>query len=257
MVDFHGLDFKFKVKSLAGIYTDFSVSVLGLSASTITDLTVWNPVEAIKKPRRIIVYAGYAKTGEEVIASGYIWYATPTPPPEMWMNFECKQFLGYSDRIEKPYTLKNKYMREIFTTIAAECGYRGDYRTSDNKLVSSFTIEGKKGELARTFAYRFGKKVCLWSNILICEDNDGERRNPEKKVLVSQDTGLLSIGQIDIIGARITTRLRADIKIFDWIELQSTLIPSSNGPYFVIEEETEGHFRGEVWQTTYRCLRKV
>jgi hypothetical protein len=258
MVEYRGLDFKFKVKSIAGIYNEFSVSILGLSTKTINDLTIWNPVIAFKKARRIEVYAGYAKTGEEVVASGYIWYAVPERPPEMWMNFECRQFLKYEEMVEKPRVLENVKLKDLFNTIAAECGYSSEWRASDgDSIVKSYSIDGKKGGLIQKFVKTFNKRVCSRFRMYICDDLHGERKEPRRQKNVSTETGLLAVNGIDINGAKITTRLRSDIQTLDWINLKSVLIPSSSGSYFVIETEAEGHLRGEKWQSTYKCLRQV
>lgn len=258
MIEYRGLDFKFKVKSIAGIYSKFSVSVLGLSAKTINDLTVWNPIKAIKSPRKIEVYGGYAKTGAEVIATGYIWYAVPTRPPEMWMNFECMQFLKFNDTIKEPVVLENYSVKEIFNTIAAECGYRADWQASGGDVkIKSYTLEGKIGDLMRKFSLTFNKSVCERFRMLICADPHGEREEPRRQIRIAQDTGLLAVGNIDIMGAVITTRLRTDVQILDWLNLESILIPSASGPYFVISTEMEGHLRGEKWESSYKCLRKV
>lgn len=258
MIEYRGLDFKFKVKSIAGIYKDFSVSVLGLSSDTINDLTVWNPVKAIRHPRKIEVWAGYANTGAEVIATGYVWYALPTRPPEMWMNFECRQFLKYNDMISNPYVLHNRSVKEIFNVLAAECGYRADWQASGGDVViGAYTVEGKKGDLMKQFVHTFNKSVSERSRAYICVDPHGERRTPTKQILASIDTGLLAVGNINIKGARITTRLRADVQLMDWIYLESILIPSASGSYYVIEVEMEGHLRGDKWESRYNCLRKV
>lgn len=258
MVKYYGLDFKFKVKSIGDIYNQFSVSILGLSADTINNLTVWNPVSAVEAPRRIAVYGGYEKTGEELIASGYVWYAIPTSPPEMWLNFECWKYLKVEDEVEEPRELINKSILEVFNEVAAECGMRPSFKaTGADNNVESFVIEGKKADLAAKFSGRFNKDVVDNAGILVCNDRHGERGDPKREVLISNNTGLIATSSIDIVGARITTRLRTDIGMNDWIRLESTLIPSASGSYFVIEKELEGHFRGELWVSRYRVLRKV
>lgn len=258
MIKYYGLDFKFKVKSVGDIYNQFSVSILGLSAKTINSLTVWNPVTAVERLRKIAVYGGYEKTGEELIASGYVWHAIPTSPPEMWLNFECWKYLSVEDEVRKPRELTNKSILQVFNEVAAECGMRpGFYASRPNRNVGSFVIEGKIANLAHKFASRFDLTVVDNAGMLVCRDRNGERGKPENAFLISNNTGLLSTTNIDIVGARITTRLRTDIGLCDWIYLESELIPSASGHYFAIEKELEGHFRGELWVSRYRVLRKV
>lgn len=258
MVKYYGLDFKFKVKSIGDIYNQFSVSILGLSAQTINSLTVWNPDDATNHPRKIAVYGGYKMNGEELIASGYVWYAIPTSPPDMWLNFECWKYLELEDEVREPRVLIGRPMREVFTEIANECGMRASFRASNpGRGAWGFSIEGKKADLISRFSSRFDLTVIDNAGTLVCLDRNGEREQPEMEFLVNDTTGLLSATNIDIVGARVTTRLRTDIGLRDWINLESILIPSASGPYLVIEKELEGHFRGELWVSRYRVLRKV
>lgn len=256
MIAYSGLDFKFKVKSCGDIYQDFSVSILGLSAETINDLTVWSPTRAINRPRRISVFAGYESGGEELVATGYIWYAIPTNPPEMWMTFECKRYLILETVIDEPRTVSGT-RREIFSAIAAECGMRADYRASDVDEKGRFEISGKKSALVEKFSKTFDKTVYDNAGSLICLDNHQEYKTPGSAYRIDADNGLLSVGNIDMVGARLVTRLRTDIGLCEWVRLTSILIPSASGDYFVIEKELKGHFRGEEWQSEYRCLRKA
>lgn len=258
MVSYGGLDFKFKVKSCGDIYQDFSVSILGLSAETINDLTVWSPAKAVERPRRITVYGGYANSGEELIATGYIWYAIPTNPPDMWMTFECKRFLILEENVKEPKTLTDKTLEEIFRAVATETGLRADFRaTGSDTKVPSFEISGRKDALARKFSKTFSKTVYDNAGMLICIDSHGERREPNRVVRIDTNNGLLSVGNIDMVGARLTTRLRTDIGLCEWVRLASVLIPSASGDYFVIEKELKGHYRGDEWQSEFRCLRKA
>ena len=258
MIAFNGLDFKFKVKSCGDIYQDFSVSILGLSSKTINDLTVWSPAKAVERPRRISVYAGYEGSGEELVATGYIWYAIPTNPPEMWMSFECKKFLVLEENIKEPHTLSDKTLKEVFSSVASEVGLRADFRASDqDKKIPSFEISGRKDTLVRKFSKTFNKTVYDNAGMLVCTDSHGERGEVSRAVRIDSNNGLLSVGNIDMIGARLTTRLRTDIGLCEWIKLTSILIPSASGDYFVIEKELKGHFRGDEWQSEFRCVRKA
>lgn len=256
MIEYRGLDFKFNVKYISGSYTDFTVSVLGLSSKTVSDLTVWNPVRNMYSPRKIEVYGGYASTGEELIATGYIWYAVPTRPPDMWMNFECKRFLKFSEYVEKPMVYTGKTVKEVFNLIADECDLRGDYQASGGDVVvDKYEISGKIGELIPKFIKAFNKTADIRTDVIVCADQHGEKERPAKQVKVTQWNGMLAIGNIDYYGATITARLRTDINLFSWINMESALIPAANGPYYVNSIEYKGHFRGEDWQVKFGCFR--
>ena len=256
MVSYGGLDFKFKVKACGDIYQDFSVSILGLSAETINDLTVWSPARAIERPRRITVYGGYANSGEELIATGYIWYAIPTNPPDMWMTFECKKYLILETIVRNPRTVSGT-RREIFEAVAEECSFRPEYRAIGGDVKGTFEISGKKSLLVAKFSRAFDKATYEDAGTLICIDNGAERKTPERAVRIDSYSGLLSMGNIDNLGARLVTRLRTDLGLYRWVYLNSALIPSASGNYLVVEKELKGHFRGDDWLCEFRCLRKL
>ena len=256
MVSYSGLDFKFKVKACGDIYQDFSVSILGLSAETINDLTVWSPAKAIERPRRISVYGGYANSGEELIATGYVWYAIPTNPPDMWMTFECKKYLILEDIVRNPRIISGT-KREIFDAVAEECSLRPYYIASEDDAKVTFEISGKKSLLVSKFSRAFDKTTYEDSGTLICIDNGAWREKPERAVRIDSYSGLLSINNIDNLGARLVTRLRTDLGLYRWVYLNSALIPSASGNYLVVEKELKGHFRGNDWLCEFRCLRKV
>ena len=73
---------------------------------------------------------------------------------------------------------------------------------------------------------------------------------------ISQDNGLLGIGNIDIAGAKIVHRLNDNFPILSWVKLDSRLIESANAkPYFVTSVHHTGHLRGEKWQTEIELIR--
>lgn len=92
---FHGLDFRFKVVKILNNYPQgfAEVSILGLDQDTINRLTELTTQEqAVLKQKRVRVYAGYKKKGDDnykgdLICDMDIIYATPTTtPPEVWVT---------------------------------------------------------------------------------------------------------------------------------------------------------------------------
>lgn len=258
MISYAGLDFKFHAKYKFNSYQDFSVSILGLSSDTINDLTVWHPDDAFRDPRKINVYAGYEDTGEQLIASGYVWTATPTSPPEMWMNFDCKRWLTEEKYVENEEVFTDISYIDAFNIICARGNMPAKYAASDpNKKIARFEVSGHVGRLTRKFAKIVNKNVYSKYGALVCVDKHMERDAPKREVYVNESTGLLATGNIDMKGAVIVTRLRTDINIDDWIRLESALIPSANGPYYTAEAEYIGHLRGEEWESRFKCFRHV
>ena len=129
-----GLDFKFEVKKYCNIYSKFSVGILGLNSSNINAMTVYNPVDAVNQGREISVFAGYEADGvPAMICKGTVMNAMPTPPPEMWMNFECMPFLKNKIPIDDVEPMYNKPISEVAQKICDMMGFKYFWRSLNVK----------------------------------------------------------------------------------------------------------------------------
>lgn len=263
LIPYYGLDFKFNIQKFGHIYVEFDVSVLGLSLDSIKDLTVLGPQQAMEKRREIRVFAGYEDGGEVEIARGSIWYARPTNPPEMWMNFKCRKYLDFDStiqgvsRIEKDKTRWDAFnaMADILDLTPLWEAQRVD---KQEKLGAAVNFNGQnKLHIADQFAKRFGLIIYEDDGCLIAQDKDiAENGGGGNTHTLDMDHGLLSIGNIDLFGGDITARLNDSYKLFDWIQLDSIIIPDANARYLVTAKNLIGHFRGNEWFTRYRLLRE-
>ena len=253
--NYSGLDFTFKVKKIGSIYVEFDCGILGLNMESINRLTTLGPNEARDAMTQIKVFAGYEDEGEVEIARGYVLYAKPTNPPEMWMNFHCLKYLGrriIGKYDEKDFSTTKKAFAEIAKMLELNPVWKS--RQAD-RPISHFDIGGKIVEKA---AYDFGQKFGL----VVYEDDGSliarDKVNPElgnTRTISMEEGGLLSIGNIDIFGGDITTRLDDSIKLFDKIRLEPRFIPKATAEYYPIEKQLVGHFRGNEWFTKYRLVR--
>ena len=252
-----GLDFRFDISYKADLYVDFNVGILGLSRETINELTVWDVTKSARDARGIRVYAGYLDGGESLIAEGGIWYAMPTNPPEMWLNLQCKKFLNHYDVVEKPRVVEGS-PSEIFSEIASELGMKATFDAKNVEVEGSqkFQIEGRRISLPVKFAETYHVITYDKGGYLVCKDRNFYKDTPRNKKVLDVNKGLLSIGNVNIQGATITTRLNDEYLMMDWIELQSQLVPSANtSPYVVFEKRHKGHFRGNEWFTELKTFR--
>ena len=256
-----GLDFKFSGEKIGDYFFEFKCGILGLNFEHINELTVWNPAEASRpdRKRRIEVYAGYASQEEDSpIFSGVIMNAVPTNPPEMWLNFSC-MFMGNSDRVvSRPYVMRDARLIDIMKAISIELGYKDIKWDAGEELaetLADFEICGPIKTLAQRFSWQFNLRSYLEDGILKCVKTRPQLYKPENPRLINIENGMLGINKIDIVGATIRTRLDDSSKLFGWIELESKMIPKSNGMYCIMRKKHVGHFRGEEWYTeldTYR-----
>lgn len=262
MVRFGGskdsLDFRFEGEKVGDICPRFKVGILGLSKEHINQLTVWNPVEAITKARKIQVFAGYEKDSLlNPIFEGYVLNAMPTNPPEMWMNFDCIYGLGQLTQIRD-----QKVMHESLETIAKELAWNLDMKfywaseKVDKDKKSKFVLAGSKMDCLRKFVDSNGLMVYNDGGILTFSDVRGWNGKVKRPTNISIDTGMLGLGNVSLKGAVIRRRLDDTAGLFSWVHLTSSIVPSANGDYYVIKKKHVGHFRGDDWYTELDTIRK-
>lgn len=264
-------DMKFDGIKHGDFYSEFKCSILGLTREHINMLTVWDIGRAVQQKRYIEVYAGYSSNGSDMakpIFSGYVMNAIPTPPPEMWVNFECIKAWDKDDCIVGVPEIIGAGKKEILKKIAELTGL--EYSNKDSwqvlgddgmKTKHSFTFSGnKRCMLPNAFSKQFDLRVIDQNGTIIAADNRGwiaTAKNKRIQRRVDQDTGLLAIGSVDIAGAKIVHRLDNGFKLLSWIDLQSRLIPNvGDKSYFVTSMRHIGHLRGEQWQTEVELIRE-
>ena len=264
-------DMKFDGLKYGDFYEGFTCSILGLSRNTINDLTVWDVGKALKDKRYIEVYAGYTSSGNDMTApifKGYVMNAIPTSPPEMWMNFECIRAWDKDDYVIGVEMMENASLKQILKKVAEILNVSYD----DSKSWAVNSVDGdeakyrfnfsalKRYQLPNAFAKQFNCRVVNNNGMIIAAEKRGWLIQPTVNDIVgdpiSQDNGLLGIGNIDIAGAKIVHRLNDNFPILSWVKLDSRLIESANAkPYFVTSVRHTGHLRGVKWQTEIELIR--
>ena len=265
-------DMKFEGRKWGDFYSTFRCSILGLTREHINALTIWDKGEALMKKRYIEVYAGYSSIGNDMaspIFKGYVMNAIPTSPPEMWMNFECIRAWDKDDYVAGVDKDEKKSPVEILKKIAELTGLsfseRESWRISDNTIAekkADFIYSGfKRCQLPYLFAKQFDCRIIDQNGTIVASDKRGWLSIPEPNDLmpspISQDNGLLAVGNVNMTGARIVHRLDNRFKLCSWVKLDSRLIPKANAkPYFVNAVTHIGHLRGDKWQTEVDLIRR-
>lgn len=261
-------DMKFDGLKFGDFYSTFTCSILGLTREHVNALTVWDKGQAIQKKRYIEVYAGYASNGSDMskpIFAGYVMNAIPTSPPEMWMNFECIRAWDKDQCITGVGTMRDASPRQILEKIAEvmELDFNltsfmsSTIKWDDEKY--TFAFDGKKKvQLTYDFAHQFNC-ICIDQNGTVVAADRREWLKAPKHIAseVSQDTGMLAVGNVDINGAKIVHRLNNTFELLSWVDVKSRLIPKMGArPYFVRSMRHTGHLRGDKWQTELNLIRQ-
>lgn len=261
-------DMKFDGLKFGDFYSTFTCSILGLTREHINALTVWDKGQALQKKRYIEVYAGYSSNGDDMskpIFAGYVMNAIPTSPPEMWMNFECIRAWDKDQCVTGVETMRNASPRQILQKIAEilEVDFNltsfmsSTIKWDEEKYIFSFDGK-KKVQLTYDFAHQFNC-ICIDQNGTIVAADRREWLKAPKRIAreVSQDTGMLSVGNVDTAGAKVVHRLDNTFSLLSWINVKSRLIPKMDSrPYYVRAFRHTGHLRGDKWQTELELIRQ-
>lgn len=257
-----GLDIKFDVRKYGNFNVQFSAGVLGLSSDHINELTVWNPVDALKNSREIKVFAGYESDKQKSpIARGFIFKAMPTPPPDMWINFECMISIKNKIPIEEEEHMRNVEIIKVAEKICRLNGYKFIWKSAISKSARvNFMVSGSADGLIKNFERAFNVVAVLGDedDISFYDNKAWNRFEVPNNIstVINTETGLLMVGNVDMAGATVRTRLNDRYQLFDWVRLESSLIPKANGNYFVLSKRHVGHLRGNEWYTELQMLRR-
>ena len=199
------------------------------------------------------------------IFAGYVMNAIPTSPPEMWMNFECIKAWDKDQCVTGVETMRDASPRQILQKIAEilEVDFNhtslmsSTVKWDDKKYTFSFAGK-KKVQLTYDFAHQFNC-ICIDQNGTIVAADRREWLKSPKRIAreVSQDTGMLAVGNVDIAGAKVVHRLDNTFSLLSWVNVQSRLIPKMDArPYYVRAFRHTGHLRGDKWQTELELIRQ-
>ena len=275
------MDIKFDVTyALGQTAREGSVSILGLTHERIhkyIDLAAMERGAALKQRMKIMLEVGYA-TGETVeVLNGFVWYATVTSPPQMWLNMKVSEYdpMG-SKAIEAPIVTQKVPMRQILQEVCdaisdedngegIPCEFADMTEDSiidddtDLKTIefgTKPTIEDIISKLNSSYdKAQFILRSRKGDDTLIIEGHDKDKMKAVSGIVkVDGENGLLSVTGLDAVSGCITTFI--DGSATDELcrlELDSKLNPQANGTYIIIKKQYVGHYMGQEWYTRYFC----
>jgi len=261
----------------AGIYREGSISILGLSLSTmapILALTTMDKPRAISDENNIVsLEAGYLDGPHIEIFKGCVWEASVTSPPEMWLNLQVKS-IEKTCIVQKTKEFKVKdppwKKKEIATGLielfeapgGGKYGFEdkttakiGDVETvrafgNGNQWTLTSAVEAINGLSARWQCVLDGNYLKAYNRNITEPSINGD-------IKVSKDTGLLAVSGITVTNADVTTFLDDPNPDLCNLLLQSEKNKEANGKYLILRKRFQGHFEGPEWYTIYNCSNRV
>lgn len=277
------MDIKFDVTYARGqTAREGTVSILGLGHSTIHEfisLAARDRGKALSQRAQLRLQVGYFSNSSMVeILDGFIWYATVTSPPQMWLNLKVSEYDPMGDmEIKLQSNFTNRTLPQILEALCADIGdedygmgipYKWEDKTEDEIIESdeekvTLNVDEKMslGDIMTLLNSKFANKASFILNTtnsdgcrrIICLDKAQEKAT-RGEIQVDKDHGLLSVTGIDAVSGCITTFIDGSCTDeLSHLNLRSELNQQANGRYFIIKKQFVGHFMGQEWYTRYFC----
>ena len=275
------MDIKFDVTYARGqVAREGTISILGLGYSTMQEylsLAAMTRGLAMSHLVHVSLEAGYfTDAGMLRILDGFVWHASVTSPPNMWLTLKVSEFHPLGGRAVQLGDISNMKIRPAVQSVMDKFSdvegvdFEVEDETEDQILDSgkkmvSLPFGGKNysiGDAIRFLNSNVSDDVYF---ILLTRDDErdtrtliavdkGTEKATEGDIEINGDTGLLSVTGIDAVNGCITTFIDGAVDdTFSHLNLTSILNPQANGRYYICKKQYVGHYMGQEWYTRYFC----
>ena len=281
-VAYYGLDFKFRVNRVMDERpkTIVECGILGLNDVNVQRITTFcNESMALrggegKKPKRIVIYAGYDDNGkgesEVPIVSADIIYAYPTPYPDNWVQIRALTGYRYKRR-HSDFAIndKNATFLDLVKKAEAVLKIKADLSKCPDSIQKkvigvcqctkdTYSIIGMLNTKGGVYSY-FNDSMDAETGINELSLCIVERKPKEPgpiDMTISTETGMIGIPHIENhCTLSVDTFLNPHLRINSYVKIDSVVVPSLNaGTYRIIELEHRGQFRGRDWYTHIKAI---
>lgn len=120
--------------------------------------------------------------------------------------------------------------------------------TLKNKNIGDYTFQGTPFYQIENLRNYFNKDVLIYvENKKLVIKNEAAKTQPILKL--NNKNGLIGTPRPTNLGCEVITLLNANLRLNDFIELESLKIPQLNGTYRIINIKHRGSNRGEAWNS--------
>lgn len=251
-----GISTRFRIeKYMNAVMNKATIQLANLAREDIEYLTTFTSwAFAIEKRKRIRLFAGYENQNVGLIFDGDITKATPTMPPDIWL--ECEALSGFYDNqnVLSISIAQETSLRSICEEAAQQLGLSLKFYSENQKTIDGFTYCGG----ARNILYKINDlfQVCAYeeNRKLYVRDLYPTSKYVNAK-LISENSGLIGIPQPGPMGVDLTVLLDPTIELGAPIQLKSRRIPAADGIYYPYAMIYEGASRENPFYTHLRCRR--
>lgn len=251
-----GIEVKFSVDKLASaVMNQANIDICNLATEDIEYLTSYtSQFIEIAKHKRVRIFAGYEDTGISLIFDGDIVEALPTLGPDRWLK--CKALSGYYNA-RTPISTVVQGTQPIKNVCAAVAGFLNlslNYMATSTKTVSDFEYTGGKTKAIKELN-ELGDIIAYEDDGVLVVQDIGQPRTDIGIRRIDETSGLIGIPKPDAIGVECKVLLDNTLKIGQKIYLESLVIPSSCGEYYIYELKHSGDLRGNEFYTEIKARR--
>jgi len=195
-------------------------------------LTETTPFNLNRTRKKIIVEAGRQSTGYYKIFEGDIMAVTPSQPPDIMLTFACKSNQWDKGIIVSKSMSETVPMSAIAKQVADTLGVDLVYEAKE-KNISNFNFTGaalrqvdKLAQLGKVNAFMDdGKLVVTDFNVPISSSSH----------VLSMETGLIGIPQINEQGVQATMLLTPSVRLGGELVIESKLNPTASGKFSIFK----------------------
>lgn len=277
MRSFDSLDFKFSCKKVVDMSTTSSranVSILGLSRETIQFLATYRP-PAIEQSnqKRIRIYASYTDFGDCLIFDGDIERATPSLPPNNWLditafvgNHRRQQLYSYAINGATRFEDLIKAVAKLFDLDPTYVnGNTKEVQEAKKMYVRGFECSGTMEDIIQSINRISNFQVYEDFGVLECRLKNDYNITSSKIVILDEKNGMIGIpeilvgsvdkekrtkGESSTLRIKVKCFINPSISLWNDVYVKSIYLPDVNGFYRVTEIEYNGHLRGQEWYMT-------
>lgn len=252
------LNVNFNVKKYAhSAGAEANISIANLAMSDITYLTTaLSPFEQMNSKKKIALYAGYDDDVNKIF-DGCVCSAQPVRRGgDIWLDIQAnKNFFNSCNMTSKSIISEDKEkmpLKNVCQKIADWAKLGLDWKSKITKTVDAFSFTGSVTDAIR--------KVNNLGLVYAFEDEDKLKvidKNPKGGVvkILSASSGMIEIPKLTQFGVDVRALMDSSVRVGDRVSVQSELVPSANGQYWVYAITYVGSLRGTEFYVDFSCRR--
>lgn len=260
---YRGLDFRFEVNKTAGggVQNYANIGVLGLSRNTVNALSTYlNANSQVANPKMIKVYAGYQKSGEQLIFAGDMIWVRPSQPVDNWLNIQAQvagwlrsSIVSATDEGQIPLSSLIEGVGKEFNMDVIYKLDKDDYYLKVN--IGAFDCNGNFHDiLARVNTISpYIRVQCEYNEyskryVLVVYGYDADNWTKGFRTFkLNRRSGLIGIPEFTYPSVKFRMLMNPYVHPMDFVNIESEMLPNAGGLFRILSIKYTGHFRGDPW----------